>query len=92
MAISVSVNSAVKNQDGSVDIQYEPGGGGVHFNSVEEMNLQINDGACLTTVWGVVLVFMAWWLARSPEATNTNLITGKTMTVDLSAANAIRVQ
>ena len=92
MAISITVGSAVKNPDGSVDIQYEPGGGGAHFNSVEEMNLQINTGACLTTDWGVVLVFMAWWLARSPEGSNTNLISGKTMTVDLSAANAIRVQ
>jgi hypothetical protein len=92
MAISVVVNSAVKNPDGSVDVQYDPGGGGARFRSVEDMNLQINTGACLTTEWGVLLVFMAWWLARSPGATNTSLVVGKTMTVDLSAANAIRVQ
>lgn len=35
---------------------------------------------------------IAWWLARSPDATNDNLLVGKTLTFNLSAANPIRVQ
>lgn len=35
---------------------------------------------------------LAWWLKRSPDASNVNLVEGKTMTFDLSAASPIRVQ
>lgn len=34
----------------------------------------------------------AWFLARQPDASSTNIIVGKTLTLDYSAANPIRVQ
>jgi hypothetical protein len=37
-------------------------------------------------------LMIAWWAARSPEFTNTNLVIGKRLTFDLSAANPIKVQ
>jgi hypothetical protein len=38
------------------------------------------------------LVALAWWLARSADGSNTNLIVGKNVTFDLSAAQPLRVQ
>ena len=37
-------------------------------------------------------ILIAWWLARSPDGSNQNLVEGKTLTFDLSAPNPIRVQ
>ena len=37
-------------------------------------------------------LLLGWWIARSPDATNTNLVEGKRLTYDLSAASPIRVQ
>jgi hypothetical protein len=36
--------------------------------------------------------FIAWWLARSSDGSNANLIIGKTMTLDLSGASPLKVQ
>ena len=38
------------------------------------------------------LILMGWFLARSSDASNVNLVEGKKVTFDLSAANPIRVQ
>ena len=35
---------------------------------------------------------VAWWLSRSPDGTNENLVEGKTLTMDISGPNPIRVQ
>lgn len=38
------------------------------------------------------LLIIAWFLARSPDASNANVVEGKTLTFDLSAPNPIRIQ
>ena len=35
---------------------------------------------------------LAYWAARNPDLSNPNLILNKTVTVDFSAANAVKVQ
>ncbi len=37
-------------------------------------------------------LLIGWFLARSTDASNTNLVNGKRLTFDLSATNQIRVQ
>lgn len=37
------------------------------------------------------MLLIAWWLARSPDGVNENLVEGKTLVFDLSAPNAVRI-
>lgn len=60
------------------------------YNSVDDIreSIAIN----LSDVERVKLMDLAWWLARSPDGSNTNLVVGKSMTVDWSAPQPIKVQ
>lgn len=37
-------------------------------------------------------LLIAWFIARQPDGSNTNIVEGKRLTFDLSNANPIRVQ
>jgi len=85
---SVTVTAVVKMPDGTIKISTSDGST-LSWTSLEEMltffiPLQNPDVA--------LQLLLAWWIARSPDASNENLIEGKTLTLDLSAANPIKVQ
>ncbi len=98
MAISVTVNSVSVVQDGPISVVYtgsiSGGGAGISWRDMESLDLAIAPPAVIdiNSELGVVMLFMAWWKARSATLSNTALVVGKTMTVDLANNNAIRVQ
>lgn len=59
------------------------------FGSVEDMYWYASE---VQTTDNAQRLLLAWWLARNPTASNTNLVVGKTLTFDLSTPSAIKVQ
>jgi hypothetical protein len=96
VAISVTVNSVSVVPDGPISLTYTGSvsgpGSGAGWSDMEQLTLAINGPVDVNSEFGVVLLFLAWWKARSPALSNTGLVVGKTMTVDLGNNNAIRVQ
>ena len=89
MAVNALVQSFVKNPDGSIKVTWEDG------HSMPFLNLAaIREfiGELDTDPVVAERIALAWFLARQPDASNVNIIEGKRVTFDLSAANAIRVQ
>ena len=75
--------------DGRVQVQWNDGQG-TTFSSFEEMRtfaLSGSDDADLPRKY-----LLLWWLARQPDGSNPNLMVGKTLTFDPTAAQFIRVQ
>lgn len=95
MAISITFNAVSVVPGGPISVTYTgPGGGGngISWLDMEQLNLACAGPLDINSEFGVVLLFMAWWKARSATLANTGLVVGKTMTVDLANNNAIRVQ
>ena len=65
------------------------GGEGFEFNDLSEMT---SWALSIQTLDTAKQLLVAWWLARNADATNTNLVTGKKLILDLSAAQPIKVQ
>lgn len=79
----------IANPDGSIKVVWEDG----HSNSflnLEEVQAHIASLGSDNTVSERLL--LAWFLARQPAGGNVNIVEGKRLTFDLSAANPIRVQ
>lgn len=64
-------------------------GSGVEYPNFQTM---LDEIAAAQTVEMIRTIFLGWWLSRSPDGSNQNLIVNKTMTFDLSNQNPIRVQ
>lgn len=94
--IAVTFNSVSVVANGPINVTYTGSvsgpGSGVGWPSMEVLDLALAGPIDINNEFGVVLLFMAWWKARSSNLSNTGLATGKTMTVDLANNNAIRVQ
>jgi hypothetical protein len=88
MAASVTLTDFTIGGDGSVTITYADGSGFL-FASLQDLrdSLQDVDSADMAKKF-----LHAWFLARQPDASNVNIVEGKTLTLDLSNANPIRVQ
>jgi len=67
-------------------------GSGFEFNSLADAKAQVaqlDSGA--TGQNQAQMLLLAWWLARQPDGSNTQLVEGKSLTFDLAAAQPIRV-
>lgn len=94
--ISVQINSVSVVQDGPINVSHTGSvsgpGSGIGWSDFEQLSLAIAGAVDINSEYGCVLLFMAWWKARSATLSNTGLVNGKTMTVDLANNNPIRVQ
>lgn len=91
-AVSVTFGNVITTAAGTIFINLSDGSQ-LEFGSLDQLRnivAAIDDpieGRFLATMMGV-----AWWIARDPDASNSNLISGKTVTLNLSAPNSFRVQ
>jgi hypothetical protein len=89
VAGSAQCISITKNADGTVRVQWD-GGEAMTFSTFDELKeYAFRNGDSREKAQQYLL---AWWLNRSADGSNENLIEGKTLTFDLAAANPIRVQ
>lgn len=58
-----------------------------NLDSLKEDLTQLDGAQVQAEMW-----LASWYLARDPDMNNVNLIEGKTLTLDISAPNAIKVQ
>lgn len=87
MAATATVTRITKMADGKWWVEF--GAEGNVYNSLDEMKERV---LAIQTTETARSLAIAWWLARQPDGTNANLIVGKTLTFDLSAAQPIKVQ
>lgn len=87
-AVSVECSDFTVHPDGSVSVVFTDGTG-LSIGSLDDLKMEVSR---LETSETARLLMIGWFLARQPDASNVNLVEGKTLTFDLSAANAIRVQ
>ena len=59
------------------------------YPSIEEMSTSVLQTDFDNDLAKTML--LAWWLARDADGSNTNIVEGKTLTFDLSAANLLKV-
>lgn len=92
MAAVVTLTNVTMNQNGSVAITYIDGTGQI-FDTFENLQMYISSvDTGDTGAENAKRMLLGWWLVRSPDGSNQNVVEGKTLTFDLSAANAVRVQ
>ena len=93
MATQVTLNAIVHQPDGGVVLKWA-GGVEQYFGNMDEVKA-IGNGFDDINQHGfdnASMLLIKWWLARSPDGSNENLVVGKRLTLDLSAAAPIRVQ
>jgi len=92
---TMTLTKFTKNGDGSVSLTYAFNGSppiyGLTFPSLEDVETFL-DPTLKPEATTVLQMLLAWWAARSPGFTNTNLIVGKTFTVDFSDPAPLKVQ
>lgn len=93
MAVVVTLTDVVVDPDGKYRIRFADGTE-LEFANLAELQAY---GSDFDSPGGdgpanAQLLALRWWLARSPNASNVNLVEGKTITLDLGAANIFRVQ
>jgi hypothetical protein len=88
MAASAKVTKIIRN-NGRLLVEFD-GSTFLEFDSVQYAKDVI--GELDTSPNMAQLLAIAYWLARSSDASNTAIILGKTLTFDLSNASPIKVQ
>lgn len=88
-AFSVTLSGATKNADGSWLLRWGDGVSEYPVSIADYLNEPTSELQSLTTARRLLIW---WWFARDDDFSNTNLVVGKTLIFDLSAANPIRVQ
>ena len=86
--MQVTVSKVVKQPSGQIEINWADGVT-QYYGSLDDIKQQITDGF---TIDQVRLMEVGWWLARQPNGDNANVVTGKTLTWDLSLANPFKIQ
>ncbi|MDH5244848.1 MAG: hypothetical protein OEW98_00240 [Betaproteobacteria bacterium] len=89
MAVNALLVDWQLNGDGTIKVIWEDGHSNL-FRDLAEVREQITGLDSDRTMAERLL--LAWFLSRSADASNTNLVEGKRLTFDLSAPNPIRVQ
>jgi len=94
VAVSVTIDSA--STAGPISVRYtgsvSGSGNGASWANLETLDLELTGSLNINSEYGALLLFMAWWKARSADLSNTAIAVGKTLIVDLSNNNPIRVQ
>lgn len=92
MAGTIILTKSVLHPDGRFENVYtlnEAGGSGRIWSTKDDALLII---PALESDENLVAMHLAYWAARSADLTNTAVMLNKTLTVDFSAANPIRLQ
>lgn len=88
MAEQASITRFTRKANGQVEVAFADGNT-LFFSSIEDVKEFCR---MIQTADTAKQLLLSWWLARSPDASNVNLVLNKTMTFDLTAAQPIRVQ
>lgn len=92
MAVTLQI-TAVTESGGVYTVEFSDGTA-TTFGSLAELQAygsEYDDPARLGNA--VLMSFLVrWWIARNATANNPNVVVGKTMTLDLSAADALKMQ
>jgi hypothetical protein len=92
MAVEVTCTGVAKNAEtGQIDITFNDGSG-LSFDgigSVKQFGSEL-DSPQSEGIETAKRLLIRWWIARSPEGNNANLIIGKRVEFDLSAAAPLK--
>ena len=89
MSVSVTLVSIVKAASGRVYINWSDGSQ-TEYGSLDTILTGLSEVGSDPNLAKAFL--LAWWVARSPDGSNTNMVEGKTLTLDLYAADPLKVQ
>lgn len=90
--VQVTCSKVFRGDDGKFFVELESGQG-LEYGSLDAVKQDISQlDSGQNGIDTAIRLLLGWWLARSPDASNENLIEGKTLVFDLSNPNPIRVQ